>query len=201
MALTPIIVEQTPKGERAYDIFSRLMKDRIIFMGSVITDDMANVLTAQMLFLQTDDPKTPISLYINSPGGLVTATLAIYDTMRFLKCPVHTFCIGQAASGAAVLLAAGEPGKRHVLPHSRVMIHQPHGGASGQVTDIQIQADEYQRMKDQINKILADHTGKTLKEVVAASERDNFMSANEAKKFGLIDKVVSLGPVGQPKKR
>ena len=190
MGLVPIVVENTAKGERAYDIFSRLMKDRIIFLGDAITDDLANALTAQMLFLQTDDAQAPINLYINSPGGLVTATMAIYDTMQFLKCPVHTFCIGQAASGAAVLLAAGEEGKRHCLPHARVMIHQPLGGAQGQASDIEIQAAEIKRMKSEINVILAEHTGRTVQEIEAACDRDNFMTANAAKKFGLVDKVV-----------
>ncbi len=189
--LVPIVVEQTARGERSYDIYSRLLLDRIIFLGGPIDDAVANIVVAQMLFLQSQDPKKDIAFYINSPGGVVTAGLAIYDTMQFLSCNVATYCIGQAASMGAVLLAAGTKGKRYALPNARIMIHQPLGGAEGQCTDIQIQAAEIQRMKQTLNGILANHTGQPLKTIFKDTERDNFMSAEEAKGYGLVDHVVT----------
>ena len=188
--LIPMVVEQTGRGERAYDIFSRLLKDRIIFIGTPINDDISNLIVAQMLFLQGEDAEKPISLYINSPGGSVTAGLAIYDTMQFIKCDVHTYCLGQAASMAAVLMAAGAAGKRYALPHARIMIHQPWGGVEGQAADISIQAKEILRLRDRLNDILAHHTGKTRNEIEKDTDRDFFMSGEEAKAYGLVDEVV-----------
>src|SRR5208337_4252341 len=186
MSLIPIVVEQTSRGERAYDIYSRLLKDRIIFLGTAIDDIVANTVIAQLLFLDADDPDKDIYLYINSPGGVVTSGLAIYDTMNYLKSPVSTICIGQAASMGALLLAAGSKGKRFSLPHSRVMIHQPMGGFQGQATDIEIHAKEILKMKDTLNHVLAKHTGQTLEKISADTERDFFMSSEDAKQYGLI---------------
>ena len=188
--MVPYVVEQSARGERTYDIYSRVLLDRIVFISGQVTDEMANAVCAQLLFLQAQDAKKEISVYVNSPGGSVTAGLAIYDTMQFVKCPVATYCIGQAASMGAVLLAAGTAGKRHALPNARIMIHQPLGGAEGQASDIEITAREILRLKDVLNKILAKHSGKTFDEVVKDTDRDNFMSAEEAKAWGLIDKVV-----------
>jgi ATP-dependent Clp protease, protease subunit len=188
--LVPMVVEQTSRGERAYDIFSRLLKDRIIFIGMPIDDSGANLVIAQLLFLEAEDPDKDIHLYINSPGGSVTASLAIYDTMQFVKPAIETICMGQAASGAALLLAAGTKGKRMALPHSRIMIHQPYGGAQGQAVDIQIQAKEILRMREELNQIIARHTGQSLDRVEKDSDRDFFMSPEEAKGYGLIDEVI-----------
>lgn len=188
--LVPIVVEQTARGERSYDIYSRLLQDRIVFLGGPIDDTVANLVIAQLLFLQSQDAKREIAFYINSPGGVVTAGLAIYDTMRFLSCPIATYCIGQAASMGSVLLAAGTKGKRYALPHARIMIHQPLGGAEGQCTDIQIQAAEIQRMKQTLNEILSRHTGQPLERIFADTDRDNFMSAEQAMAYGLVDQVV-----------
>ncbi len=188
--LVPMVVEQTGRGERAYDIFSRLLKDRIIFIGSGINDDVSNLIIAQLLFLQAEDADKDISMYINSPGGSVTAGLAIYDTMQFLKCDVATYCVGQAASMGAVLLAAGAPGKRFALPNARIMVHQPWGGAQGQASDISIQAKEILRLRDRLNAILGYHTGKTLDVIEKDTDRDFFMSADEAHTYGLVDEVI-----------
>lgn len=188
--LVPIVVEQSARGERAYDIYSRLLKERVIFIVGPIDDYMANVVVAQLLFLESDNPDKDINVYINSPGGVVTAGLAIYDTMQFLKPDVSTMCIGQACSMGAFLLAAGAPGKRYSLPNSRVMIHQPLGGFSGQASDIDIHAREILKMRDKLNEILARHTGQPIERVATDTDRDNFMSAAEAAKYGLIDKVV-----------
>lgn len=185
-----MVVEQSGRGERAYDIYSRLLKDRIIFLGGPIDDNVANVVIAQLLFLESEDPDKDIHLYINSPGGVVTAGLAIYDTMQYIKPDVSTICIGQAASMGSVLLAAGAKGKRYALPYSRIMIHQPLGGAQGQSTDIQIQAREILRIRETLNEILSRHTGQSVKKLTEDTERDNFMSALEAKKYGLIDEVI-----------
>jgi ATP-dependent Clp protease, protease subunit len=192
--LIPIVVEQTGRGERSYDIYSRLLKERIVFIGSEITDDLANLVVAQLLFLQSEDATKDVSVYINSPGGSVTAGLAIYDTMQFLKCDVVTYCVGQAASMGAVLLTAGSKGKRHALPGARIMIHQPWGGAQGTASDIHIQAQEILRLKDYINGIIAKHTGKPIKEVAKDTDRDFFMSADEAVKYGLVDDVLGAAP-------
>jgi ATP-dependent Clp protease protease subunit len=192
--LIPIVVEQTGRGERSYDIYSRLLKERIVFIGSEITDDLANVVVAQLLFLQSEDATKDVSVYINSPGGSVTAGLAIYDTMQFLKCDVVTYCIGQAASMGAVLLTAGSKGKRHALPGARIMIHQPWGGAQGTASDIHIQAQEILRLKEHLNGILAKHTGKSVKEIAKDTDRDFFMSADEAAKYGLVDDVLGAAP-------
>ena len=189
--LVPMVVEQTGRGERAYDIFSRLLKDRIIFLGTAINDEVSNLIIAQMLFLQSEDPEKDINLYINSPGGVVTAGMAIYDTMQFLKCDVCTYCVGQAASMGAVLLAAGAPGKRFALPNARIMIHQPLGGAQGQASDIEIQAQEIMRIKQRLNEVLAHHTGRAIDDIAQDTDRDNFMSADEAKAYGLVDEVVT----------
>jgi ATP-dependent Clp protease protease subunit len=189
--LVPMVVEQTGRGERAYDIYSRLLKDRIIFIGSGIDDDISSLVIAQLLFLQSEDAEKDISLYINSPGGSVTAGMAIYDTMQFVKCDVATYCVGQAASMGAVLLAAGAAGKRFSLPNARVMIHQPWGGVQGQASDISIQAQEILRTRDNLNKILAFHTRKPLEVVVKDSDRDFFMSAEEARVYGLVDAVLT----------
>ena len=190
MPLVPIVIEKSPLGERAYDIYSRLLKERIIFLGEPIDDTVANLLIAQMLFLDADDTKEEIKIYINSPGGSVTAALALYDTMQHIQSSVTTICLGQAASAGAVLLAAGEKGKRYALPNSRIMIHQVMGGAEGQQKDIEIQAKEITRIKDQLNKILARHTGQTIKQIENDTDRDYFMSAEEAKKYGIIDKII-----------
>ena len=192
--LIPIVVEQTGRGERSYDIYSRLLKERIVFIGSEITDDLANLVVAQLLFLQSEDAAKDVSVYINSPGGSVTAGLAIYDTMQFLKCDVVTYCVGQAASMGAVLLAAGAKGKRHALPGARIMIHQPWGGAQGAASDIHIQAQEILRLKDYLNGILAKHTGKPLKAIEKDTDRDFFMSAGEAAAYGLVDDVLGAAP-------
>lgn len=185
-----MVVEQSGRGERAYDIYSRLLKDRIIFLGGPIDDNVANVVIAQLLFLESEDPDKDIHLYINSPGGVVTAGLAIYDTMQYIKPDVSTICIGQAASMGSVLLAAGAKGKRYALPYSRIMIHQPLGGAQGQSTDIQIQAREILRIREILTDILKQHTGQSVEQLMADTERDNFMSAVEAKEYGLIDEVI-----------
>jgi ATP-dependent Clp protease, protease subunit len=189
--LVPMVIETTGRGERAYDIYSRLLKDRVLFIGTPIDDYVANLVIAQLLFLQMEDPEKDIHVYINSPGGSVTAGLGIYDTMQFLKCDVATYCIGQAASMGAVLLAAGTKGKRYSLPNSRVMIHQPWGGAQGTSSDIQIQAREIQGLKERLNRILAKHSGQPVEKVEKDTDRDFFMSAEEAKNYGLVDDVVT----------
>ncbi|MDP2911138.1 MAG: ATP-dependent Clp endopeptidase proteolytic subunit ClpP [Candidatus Omnitrophota bacterium] len=189
--LIPMVIEQSDRGERAYDIYSRLLKDRIIFIGSAIDDVVANVVIAEMLFLQMEDKERDISLYINSPGGVVTAGMAIYDTMQFVKPNVCTYCVGQAASMGAVLLAAGAKGKRYGLPNARVMIHQPWGGVQGQASDISIQAKEILKMRDRINEILAKHTGKPLDKVQKDTDRDYFMSSQEALEYGIVDEVIT----------
>lgn len=188
--LIPMVVETTGRAERAYDIFSRLLKDRIIFIGTPIDDSMSNLVVAQMLFLQMEDPDKDINLYINSPGGSVTSGLAIYDTIQFVRCDVNTYCVGQAASMAALLLSAGTSGKRYALPHARIMIHQPWGGVQGAATDISIQAKEILRLKDKLNHLLAHHTGQTLKKVEKDTDRDFFMTAEDASDYGIVDKVV-----------
>ena len=190
MALIPMVIDQTSRGERAYDIYSRLLKDRIIFLGTAINDDMANLLIAQLLFLESEDPDKDINLYINSPGGIVTSGLAVYDTMQYIKPDVTTVCIGQAASMGALLLAAGAEKKRYALPHARIMIHQPMGGFQGQASDIAIQAKEILRMKDALNDILVRHTGKSVDDVQKDTDRDNFMSGMEAKAYGIVDHVI-----------
>jgi len=190
MAIVPMVIEQSGRTERAYDIYSRLVKDRIIFIGWQIDDITANLIIAQMLFLQMEDSSKDISLYINSPGGSVTAGLAIYDTMQFLKCDVTTYCIGQAASMGAILLAAGTKGKRFALPHSRIMIHQPWGGVTGQATDINIQAEEILRLRERINEVLRNHTNKTIDDIEKDTERELFMSAEEALAYGIVDEVI-----------
>jgi len=194
MTLVPIVVEQTNRGERSYDIYSRLLKDRIILLGSEINDDIANLLVAQFLFLESEDPDKDIFFYINSPGGSVTAGMAVYDTMQFIRCNVSTTCIGQAASMAAVLLCAGQAGMRYALPHSRIMIHQPLGGVQGQVTDVSIQANEMLRMKGELTSILAHHTGQTVERVGTDTERDFFMTAGDAKEYGILDHVIAKRP-------
>lgn len=191
MPLIPMVIEQSSKGERAYDIYSRLLKDRIIFLGTAINDDVANVLIAQLLFLESEDPEKDINFYINSPGGVVTAGLAVYDTMQYIKPDIATVCIGQAASMGAVLLTAGARGKRYTLPNSRILIHQPMGGFQGQASDIAIQAKEILRMKDTLNNILVRHTGKDLKQIQTDTDRDLFMSGQEAKEYGIVDYVIS----------
>lgn len=187
----PIVIEQSSRGERAYDIYSRLLKDRIVFLGSEITDDVANVIIAQMLFLESEAPDKDIYLYINSPGGVVPAGLAIYDTMQYIKPDVVTICVGQAASMAAVLLAAGTKGKRYALPHSRVLLHQPWGGAQGQAVDVGIQAKEILRIRDIVNEILAKHTSQPIEKIAKDTDRDFYMNAEEAKKYGIIDEVIT----------
>ena len=194
--LVPMVVEQSPRGERAYDIYSRLLKDRIIFVGMAIDDLVSNLIIAQLLFLQNEDPDKDISMYINSPGGSVTAGLAIYDTMQFVKPSVATYCVGQAASMGALLLCAGAKGKRFALPDARIMIHQPWGGAQGSAADISIQAREILRLRERLNQILVKHTGKTLEKVEKDTDRDYFMSAEEAKEYGIVDEVI----YGKPKK-
>jgi len=191
MGLVPIVVEQSARGERAYDIYSRLLKDRIIFIGTPIDDNIANLVIAQMLFLEAEDPEREIWLYIHSPGGIVTAGLAIYDTMQFIKPPVATICMGQAASMGALLLAAGAPGKRSALPNSRMMIHQPLGGAQGQATDVEIATREMLKMKEQLETILVRHTGQPLERIRKDTDRNYFMSAEEAKAYGLVDEVMA----------
>jgi len=191
-SLIPMVVEKTGGGERAYDIYSRLLKDRIVFVGGEVEDDMANAIVAQLLFLQAEDPEKEISMYINSPGGSVTAGLAILDTMRMVRCPVATYCVGQAASMGAILLAAGEKGRRHALPNARIMIHQPWGGAQGKASDIEITAREILRLKDVLNGILAEASARTPEAVAGDTDRDHFMSAEEAKAWGIVDKVFGV---------
>ena len=188
--LVPMVVEQTSRGERSYDIYSRLMQDRIVLLGGEVNDDSANLIVAQLLFLQAQDAKKEISMYINSPGGSVTAGLAIYDTMQFVKCPIATYCIGQAASMGAILLTAGAKGRRFSLPNARIMIHQPWGGAEGKASDIEITAKEILRLKEKLNEILAKHSGRKMADVVKDTDRDHFMSAEEAKSWGIVDKVL-----------
>jgi ATP-dependent Clp protease protease subunit len=199
MTLVPFVIEKSGREERAMDIYSRLLKDRIIMLGTGIGDDVANSMVAQMLFLQSDDPKADIHLYINSPGGSVTAGLAIYDTMQFVSCDVATYCLGQCASMGALLLAAGAEGKRHALPNSRIMIHQPSAGMEGTAEDIMIHATEYKRTKERLNRILFNHTGKSLEQIEKDTNRDKFMSAEEALEYNLIDKVITnLAPAKTP---
>jgi ATP-dependent Clp protease, protease subunit len=188
--LVPIVIEQTGRGERAYDIYSRLLKDRIVFLGSEVNDDIANLVTAQFLFLESEDPEKEIAFYINSPGGSVTAGLAIYDTMQFIKPPVSTLCLGQAASMGAVLLTAGQKGRRYALPNSRIMIHQPLGGAQGQATDLEIQAREILRLREDLNNIFVKHTGQSLRKIEKDTDRDMFMSPEQAVEYGIIDEVI-----------
>jgi ATP-dependent Clp protease protease subunit len=190
MSIIPIVIEQTGRSERAYDIYSRLLKDRIIFIGTVIDDHVANTVIAQLLFLQTEDPDKDIHLYVNSPGGIVSSGLAIYDTMQYVKPNIATYCIGQAASMGALLLAAGTKGKRFALPHSRIMLHQPMGGFQGQATDIEIHAREILKMKDTLNKILSNHTGQQYEKIQTDTDRDFFMSGEEAKEYGIVDEVI-----------
>jgi ATP-dependent Clp protease protease subunit len=192
--LVPFVVEQTGRGERSYDIYSRLLKDRIIFVGGPVSDDLANLVTAQLLFLESEDPDKPINMYINSPGGSVTAGLAIYDTMQFVRPPVETLCVGQAASMGAVLLCAGAKGHRYALPHARLLIHQPHGGAEGQAADIEIQVREALRQRDLVNGIIAHHTGQNVKKIEKDTDRDNFMTAVQAVEYGLIDQILLARP-------
>jgi len=188
--LVPIVVEQTSRGERSYDIYSRLLRDRIIILGTPIDDTIANLIVAQLLFLESEDPDQEIFLYINSPGGSVSAGLAIYDTIQYIKAPVTTICVGMAASMGAILMASGAKGKRFALPHARIMIHQPHGGATGQASDIEIQANEIIRLREVLNGILSRHTGRKLDDIMMDTDRDRYMSAEEALKYGLIDKIV-----------
>jgi ATP-dependent Clp protease protease subunit len=189
--LIPMVIEQSGRGERAYDIYSRLLKDRIIFLGTAMNDEIANLIIAQLLFLESEDPDKDINFYVNSPGGLVTAGLAVYDTMQYIKPDITTVCIGQAASMGALLLAAGAHGKRYSLPNSRILIHQPMGGFQGQASDIEIQAKEILRMKDRLNQILVDHTGKKMEDIQKDTDRDFFMSGAEAKKYGIVDHVIA----------
>ncbi len=198
MALIPMVVEQTQRGERAYDIFSRLLKERIIFLGTPVNDEISNLIIAQLLFLESEEQKE-ISLYINSPGGIVSSGLAIYDTMQYIKSPVSTLCVGQAASMAAVLLAAGEPGKRYALPNARIMLHQGSAGFSGSMPDIDIQAKEIQRVRESMNKILAGHTQKNIGQILADTDRDFFLSAAEARDYGVIDEVMKIEKKGKTK--
>ena len=191
MSLVPYVIEQTSKGERSYDIYSRLLKDRIIFLGEEVNETSASIIVAQLLFLEAEDPDKDIHLYINSPGGSVTAGMAIYDTMKYIKCDVSTICLGMAASMGAFLLAGGTKGKRFALPHSTIMIHQPSGGARGQATEIRIVAENILKTKEKLNKILASNTGKSLEEIERDTERDNYMSAEEAKEYGLIDEIIT----------
>jgi len=200
MSFIPIVVEQTGRGERAYDIYSRLLKDRIVFLGTVVTDEVANVITAQFLFLESEDPERDIFFYINSPGGSVTAGLAIYDTMQYIRPQISTVCVGQAASMGAVLLAAGAKAKRFALPHSRIMIHQPLGGFQGQAADIDIQAREILRMREELNNILMKHTGQSLKKIEKDTDRDMFMNGKQAQEYGLVDEVIATRPEGSIKK-
>jgi ATP-dependent Clp protease, protease subunit len=198
MNLVPIVIEQTGRGERAYDIFSRLLKDRIVFLGSPIGDEVANLITAQLLFLESEDPEKDIYFYINSPGGSVSAGLAIYDTMEYIRPAVSTLCLGQAASMAAWLLAAGAKGKRYALPHSRIMIHQPLGGVQGQATDIDIQAREILRTREQMNNILVKHTGQSLRKIERDTDRDMFMTGKQAVEYGIVDEVIVSRPNKKP---
>jgi len=191
MNLIPIVVEQTGRGERAYDIFSRLLKDRIVFLGSAVTDEVANLIAAQLLFLESEEPEKDIYFYINSPGGSVTAGLAIYDTMQYIRSDVSTLCLGQAASMAAWLLAAGAKGKRYALPHARIMLHQPLGGGQGQASDIDIQAREILRLREQLNNILTKHTGQSLKRVERDTDRDLFLTSQQAQEYGVVDEVIT----------
>ncbi len=199
MSLIPIVIEQSSRGERAFDIYSRLLRDRIIFLGTAISDEVANVIIAQMLFLESEDPDKDIYFYINSPGGLVTAGLAIYDTMQYIKPDVSTLCMGQAASMAAVLLAAGVKGKRFALPHVRIMLHQPMGGFQGQATDVDIQAREILRLREELNQIVTNHTGKPIEQIQRDTERDFYMSGEQAKDYGLVDEVISTRIAGAAK--
>jgi ATP-dependent Clp protease protease subunit len=200
MNFIPIVVEQTGRGERAYDIYSRLLKDRIVFLGTVVTDEVANLITAQLLFLESEDPERDIFFYINSPGGSVTSGLAIYDTMQYVRPQISTVCVGQAASMGAILLAAGAKGKRYSLPHSRIMIHQPLGGFQGQAADIDIQAREILRMREDLNNILMKHTGQSLKKIEKDTDRDMFMNGKQAQEYGLVDEVIATRPEGSLKK-
>ena len=195
--LIPMVIEQTNRGERAYDIYSRLLKDRIVFIGTGINDEIANLCIAQLLFLESEDPEKDVHLYINSPGGVVTAGMAIYDTMQYVRCDISTICIGQAASMAAILLAAGTTGKRFSLPHSRILIHQPLGGFSGQATDIDIQAREILRLKEELNGVLAKHTKQPLKKIEQDTDRDYFMTGQESKEYGIVDEVVTFRDKGR----
>jgi ATP-dependent Clp protease protease subunit len=190
MQLIPIVVEQSSRGERAYDIYSRLLKDRIIFLGTAITDEIANLIIAQLLFLEAEDSEREIHFYVNSPGGLVTAGLAIYDTMQYIRSPVATYCMGQAASMGALLLAAGQKGKRYALPHARILIHQVMGGFSGQASDVDIQAREILRLREELNQILASHTGQPLDKIAQDTDRDFYMSGQQAKEYGIVDEVI-----------
>ena len=190
MSLIPMVVEQDGRGERAFDIYSRLLKDRIIFLGTAIDDDVANLVIAQMLYLESEDPDKEIFFYLNTPGGHVSSGMAIYDTMRYIKPPVHTFCMGQSASMGAILLAAGHKGKRFALPHSRILIHQPLGGFQGQATDIDIQAKEILRLKDELNQIMAELTGQPIERILADTERDYYMTGQQAKEYGIIDEII-----------
>lgn len=201
MSLIPMVVEQDGRGERAYDIYSRLLKDRIIFLGTAIDDNVANLIVAQMLYLEADNPDKEIFFYLNSPGGSVSAGMAIYDTMQYIKSPISTVCMGQSASMAAVLLAAGEKTKRFALPHSRILIHQPLGGFQGQATDIDIQAREILRLKDELNQILADLTGQPLTKIMNDTERDYFMTSQQAKEYGLIDEIIVRKPDASEKNK
>ncbi len=196
MQLVPMVVEQSSRGERAYDIYSRLLKDRIVFLGTAINDDVANLVIAQLLFLEADDPDKEINFYINSPGGLVTAGMAIYDTMQYIKSPVATLCMGQAASMAALLLCAGADGKRFSLPHARILIHQPLGGFQGQATDVDIQAREILRLREELNQIMAKHTGQPIDRINRDTERDFYMSGQQAKEYGLVDDVITHREIG-----
>jgi ATP-dependent Clp protease protease subunit len=200
MNFIPIVVEQTGRGERAYDIYSRLLKDRIVFLGTVVTDEVANLITAQLLFLESEDPDRDVFFYINSPGGSVTAGLAIYDTMQYVRPQISTVCVGQAASMGAVLLAAGAKGKRYALPHSRIMIHQPLGGFQGQAADIDIQAREILRMREDLNNILMKHTGQSLKKIEKDTDRDLFLNGKQAQEYGLVDEVIATRPESSLKK-
>jgi len=200
MNFIPIVVEQTGRGERAYDIYSRLLKDRIVILGSAINDEVANLITAQLLFLESEDPERDVFFYINSPGGSVTAGLAIYDTMQYVRPQISTVCVGQAASMGAVLLAAGAKGKRFALPHARIMIHQPLGGFQGQATDIDIQAREILRMREELNNILTKHSGQSLKKIEKDTDSDMFMTGRQAQEYGLIDEVITNRPEGAIKK-
>ncbi len=189
--LVPFVVEQTGRGERSYDIYSRLLKDRIVFVGGTVNDELSNLVTAQLLFLESEDPDKPINMYINSPGGSVTAGLAIYDTMQFVRPPVETLCVGQAASMGAVLLCAGAKGHRYALPHARVLIHQLHGGVEGQAADIEIQVREALRQRELVNNILANHTGQNIKKIEKDTDRDNFMTAQQALEYGIVNQILS----------
>lgn len=197
--LIPMVIEQSTRGERAYDIYSRLLKDRIIFLGTGVDDSVSNVVIAQLLFLAAENPEKEINLYINSPGGLVTSGLAIYDTMQYIKAPVSTICIGQAASMAALLLSAGQAGKRYVLPNARVLIHQPMGGYQGQATEIEIHAREILKIRERLNEILAQHTGQPIEKIRTDTERDYFMSSEEARQYGLVDEIIVKAPPTQQK--